>query len=135
MTIWRYWPPPSVARRPWRAVWLKTHWTSRPTVTACSSGQTGPIEPEVDAGDRRGRERPEAREAGDPRRQLVGQEAADAVERDGHDHEVGGDPLARPQGHAADALAPSSSASTERTPVVRRTATPCAASQVSSLVP
>ncbi len=104
MTSCRYWPSPEPeARRPWIAVWLKTHWIVRPTVTTWSNGQTG-----------RSNQRwtpviGEARIAATPA--SAGTLAArssesilgDPVERDGQHDEVGGDRLAVAQGDPRDA--------------------------------
>ena len=56
------------------------------------------VEPEVDAGDRRGTQARRApRAPGIRRGQVVGDEPADPIERDGQDDEVGGD-ATRPSG-------------------------------------
>ena len=105
------------ADRPWIAVWLKTHWTSRPTVTTWSNGQTGrsnqrwtPV-----IGEASNRSSPPS--AGIRSASGLGQEPGDPVERDGQDDEVGGD-RPRPTGARTPADGPSSSTSTDRTPVV-----------------
>ena len=83
MTSWRYCPSAaSPGRRPWIAVWLKTHWICRPIVTTWSNGQTGrsnqrwtPVIGEADSElepvERRGCGRP-GRRAGTRRRGRTG---------------------------------------------------------------
>ncbi len=93
-----------------------------------------PVEPEVDPGDRRRLHANRARRSAGIRSQNCRREQSrDAVERDGEHDEIGVDRLARAEPDAREV--PSSSSSTGFTPVVRRTSTPCSASQRSSRVP
>ena len=119
MTSCRYWPSAVAparsssplsrrtaatggARRPWMAVWLKTHWISRPGVTTWSNGQTGRSNQRWTPVIGEARKALESGQSRQPIAHVLRNQAQNPVERDGEDHEVGGDLLARAQDHAAD---------------------------------
>ena len=116
MTSCRYWPSPSpAARRPWIAVWLKTHWISRPTVTTWSNGQTGRSNQRWTPVIGEARSALDAASDGDASREAVGEEPATRSNGTARTTKSAGDRLARAARSTPETL-PSSSQSTERTP-------------------
>ena len=86
------------------AVWLNTHWTSRPTVTTWSNGQTGRSNQRWTPGDRGGLESaPRPARPGSAPRSSPGRRPRTRSNGTASDHEVGGDRLARAERHALDA--------------------------------